>query len=54
MNVETLATPYPYTVRGGESHWHDSVPGRFHTGPDATLSEKIEGMKRFRKDLALD
>jgi hypothetical protein len=26
----------------------------FYTGPDATLTEKVDGMKRFRKDLALD
>ena len=31
-----------------------TMPWMFYTGPDATLSEKIDGMKRFRKDLALD
>ncbi|MGV0835316.1 TIGR03619 family F420-dependent LLM class oxidoreductase [Mycolicibacterium thermoresistibile] len=29
-------------------------PWMFYTGPKATLAEKIDGMKRFRKDLALD
>ncbi len=31
-----------------------TMPWMFYTGADATLSEKIDGMKRFRKDLALD
>jgi alkanesulfonate monooxygenase SsuD/methylene tetrahydromethanopterin reductase-like flavin-dependent oxidoreductase (luciferase family) len=31
-----------------------TMPWMFYGGPDATLAEKIEGMKRFRKDLALD
>ena len=31
-----------------------TMPWMFYAGPDATLSEKIDGMKRFRKDLALD
>lgn len=26
----------------------------FYAGPDATLAEKVDGMRRFRKDLALD
>jgi hypothetical protein len=26
----------------------------FYAGRDATLAEKIDGMRRFRKDLALD
>jgi hypothetical protein len=26
----------------------------FYTGPDASLAEKIDGMRKFRKDLALD
>ena len=31
-----------------------TMPWMFYAGADATLSEKIDGMKRFRKDLALD
>jgi hypothetical protein len=30
------------------------MPWMFYSGPDATLAEKVDGMKRFRKDLALD
>jgi len=26
----------------------------FYSGPNASLVEKVDGMKRFRKDLALD
>lgn len=31
-----------------------TMPWMFYTGADATLAEKIDGMKRFRKDLGLD
>ena len=31
-----------------------TMPWMFYAGPNATLAEKIDGMKRFRKDLALD
>lgn len=31
-----------------------TMPWMFHAGPDATLAEKIEGLRRFRKDLQLD
>ncbi len=31
-----------------------TMPWMFYAGADATLAEKIDGMKRFRKDLALD
>jgi probable F420-dependent oxidoreductase len=31
-----------------------TMPWMFYTGPEATLGEKIDGMKRFRKDLGLD
>nr|CRL75756.1 Fis family transcriptional regulator [Mycolicibacterium malmesburyense] len=30
------------------------MPWMFYAGPQATLAEKIDGMKRFRKDLGLD
>ncbi|OBB28862.1 LLM class F420-dependent oxidoreductase [Mycolicibacterium peregrinum] len=31
-----------------------TMPWMFYSGPSATLAEKIDGLKRFRKDLALD
>ena len=31
-----------------------TMPWMFYSGPNATTAEKIDGMKRFRKDLALD
>lgn len=31
-----------------------TMPWMFYSGPDASLADKIEGMRRFRKDLALD
>jgi probable F420-dependent oxidoreductase len=31
-----------------------TMPWMFYAGPEATLGEKIDGMKRFRKDLNLD
>ena len=31
-----------------------TMPWVFYAGPDASLAEKIDGMQRFRKDLALD
>src|ERR1700733_462555 len=31
-----------------------TMPWMFYSGPDATLAEKVDGMKRFRKDLAID
>ncbi|MGH3532891.1 MAG: TIGR03619 family F420-dependent LLM class oxidoreductase [Mycobacterium sp.] len=31
-----------------------TMPWMFYAGPDATLAEKVDGMRRFRKDLALD
>lgn len=31
-----------------------TMPWMFYGGPDATLDDKIDGMQRFRKDLALD
>ena len=38
--------------RRHHGHRHDAVD--VLCGPDATLAEKIDGMKRFRKDLQLD
>ncbi|MDF2824624.1 MAG: hypothetical protein K0R68_2032 [Mycobacterium sp.] len=31
-----------------------TMPWMFYAGPQATLAEKVEGMKRFRTDMALD
>jgi probable F420-dependent oxidoreductase len=31
-----------------------TMPWMFYSGPQATLDDKIDGMQRFRKDLALD
>ncbi|MBW0013246.1 TIGR03619 family F420-dependent LLM class oxidoreductase [Mycobacterium sp.] len=31
-----------------------TMPWMFYSGPDATLADKIDGMRRFRKDLGLD
>lgn len=31
-----------------------TMPWMFYAGPDASLAEKIDGLVRFRKDLALD
>lgn len=31
-----------------------TMPWMFYSGPKATLAEKIDGMRKFRKDLALD
>jgi probable F420-dependent oxidoreductase len=31
-----------------------TMPWMLYSGPNATLAEKVDGMKRFRKDLALD
>ncbi len=31
-----------------------TMPWMFYAGPQASLAEKIDGMKRFRKDLGLD
>jgi alkanesulfonate monooxygenase SsuD/methylene tetrahydromethanopterin reductase-like flavin-dependent oxidoreductase (luciferase family) len=31
-----------------------TMPWMSYAGPDASLAEKVDGMKRFRKDLALD
>lgn len=31
-----------------------TMPWMFYSGPEATLAQKIDGLKRFREDLALD
>jgi hypothetical protein len=44
---------YERAEAGGITHIL-TMPWMFYTGPDSTLAEKIDGMARFRKDLALD
>lgn len=44
---------YERAAAGGITHIL-TMPWMFYTGPQATLAEKIDGMKRFRKDLQLD
>lgn len=31
-----------------------TMPWMFYSGPDASLAEKVDGMRRFRRDLGLD
>jgi hypothetical protein len=31
-----------------------TMPWMFYSGPAASLAEKIDGMRKFRKDLGLD
>jgi len=31
-----------------------TMPWMFYAGPDASLADKVDGMRRFRKDLELD
>ena len=48
-------TPEHYETRG--SRWHHGIitmPWMFYSGPAASLDEKIDGMRRFRKDLRLN
>jgi hypothetical protein len=30
------------------------MPWMFYSGPQASIAEKIDGMRKFRKDLGLD
>ncbi|OBC11118.1 LLM class F420-dependent oxidoreductase [Mycobacterium sp. 852013-50091_SCH5140682] len=46
-------TDYERAEAGGITHIL-TMPWAFYTGLDCTLAEKIDGLKRFRKDLALD
>ncbi|MGV0744559.1 TIGR03619 family F420-dependent LLM class oxidoreductase [Mycolicibacterium sp. XJ870] len=52
VDAVTIAD-YQRAEAGGITHIL-TMPWMFYTGPDATLAEKIDGLKRFRKDLALD
>ena len=31
-----------------------TMPWMFYAGPQASLAEKVDGMRRFRKDVRLD
>jgi hypothetical protein len=31
-----------------------TMPWMFYTGPEGTLADKIDGMRKFRKDLSLN
>ncbi|MFN3002244.1 TIGR03619 family F420-dependent LLM class oxidoreductase [Mycolicibacterium wolinskyi] len=44
---------YERAEAGGITHIL-TMPWMFYTGPDASLADKIDGMKRFRADLGLD
>jgi probable F420-dependent oxidoreductase len=44
---------YERAERGGVTHTL-TMPWMFYSGRDATLAEKVDGMKRFRDDLGLD
>jgi probable F420-dependent oxidoreductase len=44
---------YERAEQGGVTHVL-TMPWMFYSGADATLAEKIQGMKRFRDDLSLD
>ncbi|HUL99127.1 MAG TPA: LLM class flavin-dependent oxidoreductase [Mycobacterium sp.] len=44
---------YERAERGGVTHVL-TMPWMFYSGPDATLAEKVDGMKRFRRDQGLD
>jgi probable F420-dependent oxidoreductase len=44
---------YERAERGGVTHIL-TMPWMFHSGPNATLAEKVDDMKRFRDDLGLD
>jgi probable F420-dependent oxidoreductase len=62
MDDFTILTPlvdavsvadYERAEAGGITHVL-TMPWMFYSGPDATLAEKIDDMKKFRRDLALD
>ena len=44
---------YERAAAGGITHIL-TMPWMYYSGPDATLSAKIDDMRKFRKDLALD
>jgi alkanesulfonate monooxygenase SsuD/methylene tetrahydromethanopterin reductase-like flavin-dependent oxidoreductase (luciferase family) len=48
-----VTADYERAEQGGITHIL-TMPWMFYCGPNPTLAEKVDGMKRFRKDLALD
>jgi probable F420-dependent oxidoreductase len=62
MDGYTVITPLidaylPEHYRRAEQAGIDAIltmPWMFYSGPNASLSDKIEGLRRFRSDLALD
>jgi alkanesulfonate monooxygenase SsuD/methylene tetrahydromethanopterin reductase-like flavin-dependent oxidoreductase (luciferase family) len=62
MDDFTVLTPLtdaftPEHYDRAQAHGIDGIitmPWMFYAGPQATLAEKVDGMKRFRKDLGLD
>lgn len=53
LNDALTSADYERAEAAGITHVL-TMPWMFYSGPDATTAEKIAGMKRFRKDLALD
>ena len=52
--TDALAIPdYERAAAGGITHIL-TMPWMFYSGPNATLAEKVDDMKKFRRDLALD
>ena len=47
------AADYERAAAGGITHIL-TMPWMFYSGPDATVAQKIDDMKKFRRDLALD
>jgi probable F420-dependent oxidoreductase len=52
IDAVTIAD-YERAEQGGVTHIL-TMPWVFYAGPNPTLAEKFDGMKRFREDLALD
>lgn len=53
LNDALVRADYDRAEAAGITHIL-TMPWMFYTGPDSTLAEKIDGMRRFRKDLGLD
>ena len=62
MQDFTVLTPLTDAFTAGDYQRADdagitgiiTMPWMFYAGPQASLADKIDGMRRFRKDLALD
>jgi probable F420-dependent oxidoreductase len=52
--IDALSIPdYERAAAGGITHVL-TMPWMFYSGPQATLAQKIDDMRKFRRDLALD